>query len=86
MEISVWNPLKGRLQTIDIEFTEENTTWFDDATNDQDIHMITDTESGLLISEIGYYYPVLIEGETRADIDHDMRKAWTIRDTYCQFY
>jgi len=28
MEITVYNPQKGRLETIEIEFTDENTTWF----------------------------------------------------------
>ncbi len=80
MEISVWNPLKGRLQTIIISFTAANTTWFDDTTDDHDIRMITDTEYGLLISVAGYNYPVLIDGKTRADIYYNKRKARELRD------
>ena len=29
MEITIANPQKGRLETIDIEFTDDNTTWFE---------------------------------------------------------
>ncbi len=29
MEVTVYNPQKGRLETIDMLFTDENTTWFD---------------------------------------------------------
>ena len=68
MEITAWNPLRGSLQTIVANFTAENTTWFDDITDDHDIRMITDTEHGLLISEASYNYPVLIGGKTRADL------------------
>ena len=28
MEITVHNPHKGRCETIDVEFTADNTTWF----------------------------------------------------------
>jgi len=28
MEVTVYNPQKGRLETVDIEITDENTTWF----------------------------------------------------------
>ena len=28
METTVYNPQKGRLETIDVEFTKDNTTWF----------------------------------------------------------
>ena len=30
MEQTVYTPQKGRLETINIDFTDENTTWFDD--------------------------------------------------------
>ncbi len=57
-EITIYNALKSRLETIDIEFTDKNTTWFDDCINDQNIHMITDAFGGLLIREYGYNYPI----------------------------
>jgi len=41
-EIKIYNSLKSRLETIDFEFTDQNTTWFDDCLNDHDIYMITD--------------------------------------------
>ena len=28
MEITAYNPQKGRLETLEVEQTEENTTWF----------------------------------------------------------
>ena len=37
MEETVYNPQKGRLETIQVEYTEENTTWFDDYTNNRNI-------------------------------------------------
>jgi hypothetical protein len=32
MEMTVYNPQKGRLETIDTNLTDENTTWFDNCT------------------------------------------------------
>jgi len=29
MEMTVYNPQKGRLETIDAVLTEQNTTWFE---------------------------------------------------------
>jgi len=51
MEITIYNSLKSRLDTINLEFTDKNTSWFDDYTDDHDIHMITDIDGGLVISE-----------------------------------
>ena len=62
MGITVYNPQKGRLETIEAVFTAENTTWFDTATDNRDIHKITDWKGGLLISELNYTYPFLISG------------------------
>lgn len=28
MECTVYNPQKGRLETLEVEFTQENATWF----------------------------------------------------------
>ena len=30
MQQTVYNPQKGKLETINIDFTDENTTWLDD--------------------------------------------------------
>lgn len=75
MEISIYNSLKSRLETIDIEFTKKNTTWFDDCEHDNDIYKITDFNDGILIKEFGYSYPIWVGGETRTSIEYDQRKA-----------
>lgn len=75
MEITVYNSLKSRLETINLEFTDKNTSWFDDYTEDHDIHMITDIDGGLLIRERGYNYPFWIDGASRASIDYSKQKA-----------
>jgi len=51
--MSVYHPQKGRLETIEAVFTDENTTWFDNCTQSQDVSMITDFEGDLLIRELG---------------------------------
>ena len=68
MGITVYNPQKGRYETRDAVFTDENTTWFDTATDNRDIHMITDWKGALLTSELTYTYPFLIYDVSRADI------------------
>ena len=79
MEITIFNPQKGRLETVDVEFTINNTTWFDYSENNDDIYMITDFESGLLICEFGYkygyQYPTLIYEKSRKDIEFKAQKA-----------
>lgn len=82
MEITIINPQKGRLETIDIVFTDENTTWFEDCEEDRDIYMITDFDGCLLISECGYSYPVLIYEESRKAISYDKAKARQLIDMH----
>lgn len=82
MEITVYNPQKGRLETIDTAYTDENTSWFDNVTNDRDTYTITDWEGCLLIREHGYIYPVLIYDISRAGIDNDPIRARALRDQY----
>lgn len=79
MEKSVYNPQKGRIETVDVEFTNDNTTWFSNYRNARDISMITDFDGDLLISEFGYTYPVRIYGILRADIGYDQKKARQLR-------
>lgn len=79
MEKSVYNPQKGRIETVDVEFTNDNTTWFGNYTNARDISMITDFGGDLLISEFGYTYPFRIYDISRADIDYDQKKARQLR-------
>lgn len=75
MEITVYNPQKGSLETIAVEFTDDNTTWFDTCRNPHDIYRITDFAGDLLISEFDYTYPVRIYETSRADIDHSQKRA-----------
>jgi len=82
MEMRVYNPQKGRLETIGAVITDENTTWFDNCVDDQDIYMITDFEGGILISEFGYVRPVWIYDVTRAEIGYDQKKARELKDQY----
>ena len=75
MEISIYNSLKSRLETIDMKFTKKNTTCFGDCKHDNDIYKITDLNEGILIKEFGYSYPIWIDGKTRASISYDQRKG-----------
>jgi len=75
METTVCNPQKGRLETIDVEFTKDNTTWFETYRTPRDIWMITDFQGGLLIREFDYTYPVWIYETSRADIDYSQKRA-----------
>jgi len=79
MEKSVYNPQKGRTETVDVEFTNDNTTWFSNYRNACNISMITDFDGDLLISQFGYTYPVRIYGISRADIGYDQKKARQLR-------
>jgi hypothetical protein len=82
MQITVYNPQKGRLETIKAEFTKDNTTWFSNYSNNHDISMITDIDEDILISEFDYSYPFMIYGVSRSDIDFDQRKAKQLRHQY----
>lgn len=82
MKITVFNPQKGRQETIDIEFTGNNTTWFNEYRTARDISMITDFDGGLLISEFDYTYPIWIYDVSRADIGYDQKKAKQLRRQY----
>jgi hypothetical protein len=73
-DITIYNTLKGRLETVNFEFTSENTTWFDDV-EDYCIYRIADAFGGLLIQETGYTYPVLIGDVSRSDIGDNQHKA-----------
>jgi len=82
MEKNVYNPQKGRIETVDVEFTNNNTTWFRNYKNARDISMITDFHGDILISEFGYTYPVRIYGISRADVGYDQKKARQLRCKY----
>ena len=74
MECTVYNPQKGRLETLDVEITEENTTWFRYSRNISSITMITDWNGGLLI-KAGFNYPVYLHDVSRKDIGYSRKKA-----------
>ena len=85
MEITIQNPQKGRMETIDVEFTDKNTTWFENCENDDDVrnvYKITDFKGCLLITEFGYRYPILIYDKSRKDIEYDKYKAYKLRSLY----
>ncbi len=75
MEELIWNPYKGKLETIHIEYTEDNTTWLDDCSTPENIYRITDTENGLLVKENNFSYPVLFYDIARSDIGNEQLKA-----------
>jgi hypothetical protein len=70
------------METIDAEFTKDNTTWFGNYRNNHDIAKITDIDGGILISEFDYSYPFFIYDVSRADIDFNQRKARQLRRRY----
>ena len=75
MKVTVVNPQKVMPETIDVEYTDENTTWFYDYKSEKDVHRITDINGCLLIKRASYDYPVLIPGKTRADVNNSSSKA-----------
>ena len=79
MEQTVYNPQKGRLETIDIDFTDENTTWFDDHENIEEIYMVTDFEGGLIIGGCNHDYPIFVYDISRSDINDDLKKALDLK-------
>ncbi len=84
MEKTIYNPQKGRLEMIQIEFTDANTTWFDQTQNEHPIYSITDFGGGLVISEYGYDYPVWIYDATRASIGYSSNRALRLRKSTLQ--
>ncbi len=79
MEVTICNPQKGRLETIEDSVNETNTTWFHGCQQTDDIYTITDIDGALLIKENNFNYPVLVYGVTRKDINHDPQKAKKLR-------
>jgi hypothetical protein len=84
MEQTVYNPQKGRLETINIDFTDENTTWFDSHENIEEIYMVTDFEEGLIIGGYNYDYPILVYDISRSDINYDIKKVLDLQKTYTE--
>ena len=82
MEAIVYNPQKGRLETIEVEFTNDNTTWFSQCNNAVNISMITDFNGDILISDSAYTYSFRIYDTSRADIGYDKEKTRQLRSRY----
>ena len=77
--MTVYNPQKGRLETLDVEINKNNTTWFDDDKTPLHVRMITDYRGGIIIAEFDYAYPIWVYGVTRADIGYNAQKAKRLR-------
>ncbi len=76
MDHTVFNPQKGRLETISVDFTDENTTWFKNCRKSGDIEMITDYKKGeLLVKDYGWNYPVRIYDTSRATLGYKQKQA-----------
>ncbi|MDY6844722.1 MAG: hypothetical protein SVW57_11580 [Thermodesulfobacteriota bacterium] len=73
-EITLYHALKGSYESVNFEFTAENTTWFDDRETFE-VYRIADGLGGLLIQETGYSYPILTDDISRAGIGNDEHKA-----------
>jgi len=70
MEQTVYNPQKARLETINIDFTDKNTTWFDECEDSHGILSITDLQGGMPIQKEDYTYPRYVYDISRVDIGH----------------
>jgi len=76
MEHTVFNPQKGRLETINVDFTAENTTWFANCAKPGDVEKIADYNNDeLLIKTYGRNYPVRIYDTSRVTIGYRQKQA-----------
>jgi hypothetical protein len=76
---------KGRLETVKIDFTDENTTWFDECEDSHGILSITDLQAGILIKEADYTYPLYLYDISRAQqIGHDHGRARALHRQYIE--
>lgn len=82
MQIMVCNPQKGRYETIEVVFTEDNTTWFDEYEDSDGIFSITDLPGGILIREADYTHPLYLYDISREDIGHDHGRARAVHSQY----
>jgi hypothetical protein len=79
MKLTLFNPQKGRLETVSVDLTEDNTTWFGSRTSDGDISMMTDFDGGLIIKDHDHSYPIWIYDISRADIGYNQQRARRLR-------
>jgi hypothetical protein len=71
MEITVCNPQKGRYETIEVAFTDENTTWFDECEDSHGIFSITDLQKQITPIRFTFTtYPERISAMTTAEQEH----------------
>ena len=80
MKCLAYNPQKGRLETLEVEFTPENTTRFTSRGNGS-VTMITDWNGGLLIKS-GFDHPIYLYDVSRADIGYSQKKARELQQQY----
>jgi hypothetical protein len=80
----VYNPAKGRLETLAVELTPENTTWFDHYLAPEDIAMLIDFDGDLLVCENSRNYPVRIPDSSRAAIGYQPKKARELRRRFLE--
>ena len=80
MITTVHNSSKQRLKPLPVELNDKNTTWFDDAI-DEDVHTITDVDGGLLVAHLSYDYPIWFDGISRNDIYHSRQEAKDLVDS-----
>ena len=84
MELNVYNPQKGRKETLYVDLTAENTTWFKSNGNARAVSVssITDFDGGLLIKTFDYNSPIWLYDISRADIEYSQKKAKELMRQY----
>lgn len=75
MTCLVCNPQEGRLTTLEVVLTAQNTTWFDYRGKPVNVASISDVDGGLLIKLDNHSYPLWLHGISRKDIGCSRRKA-----------
>jgi hypothetical protein len=80
MECTVYNPQKGRLETLEVRVCEENATWFYSRRKGT-VTLIADWDGGLLI-KAGFNYPIYLYDVSRADIGYSQNKARELMRQY----
>ena len=49
MTMTIFNTAKSRLETVDFEISDHNTTWFEECEKDHEVYTITDMNGGKLV-------------------------------------
>lgn len=80
MECTVYNPQKGRLETLDVELTPENTMRFTSRDNGS-VTLIADWNGGLLIQS-GWDYPIYLYDMSREEVGYNRKKARELTRRY----